>query len=253
MKVLNSEQEKFYKDIEKYNSLFEARLDSLKINDANFMPMLTDAFNEVKIDHKSDDQFEEFVGKYISKEAELELKRNRRVFGGCSMDLSPRYHAQEIALLAAETTKWEIFLRSHLNIMNDRFDRVSDGSYAQQGRQTYIKELEVLNINLIDLILGISIRIENPVENHYFSRIGRTGRAIAESKDTKLFENEILNMIIDNELDDYNRILAYYLFDNYNYSLQDMNIKKENQEKLKIAVSKMPTYISSKIEFQEIK
>ncbi|MES2543611.1 MAG: hypothetical protein V4548_01905 [Bacteroidota bacterium] len=241
------EQENFYDKYQKWESLRLSRLDSLKINDVAFMPMLNDAYIESKSINYSDDAFEEYVGLYISKEAELELKRNRRVVGGCSMDNRPRVHAFNIALLSAETTKWEIFLRSHLDIMNDRFDRVSDGSWAQEGRSTYIKELEILDINILDLILGISLSVENPAENHYFGSINRIGRALSESENKSQIETTILQLIADENLDDYNRVLMYYLFDNYNYNLKDENSKKSNSDKLKLAVSTMPDYIASKI------
>ena len=149
------------------------------------------------------------------------MKRRRRVIGGCSMDQGPRIHAQEIAVLAAETTKWEIFLRSHLDIMNDRFDRVSDGSYAYAGRKTYIRELEVLDINLIDLIVGITLRIDNPSPNHYYSSISRMGRALAESQDRERIERTILEAVSASDLDVYNRQLFYYLYMNYVYNLPD--------------------------------
>lgn len=244
------EYDVYQKKMENWESLRISRSDSLKKADSNFIVMLNEALAEAKTNKFSDDEFEEYVGRYIGKEVELELKRNRRVIGGCSMDNSPRNHALNIAMLSAETTKWEIFLRSHLNIMNDRFDRVSDGSYAQGGRNTYIKEIEVLDINVLDLILGISLRIENPAKNHYYSSISRVGRALSESENPILVETSLLNMISDNNLDDYNRILMYYLFDNYNYNLSDKNAKKVNQSKLKIAVSSMPDYISSKIIFE---
>ncbi|MDR7210075.1 hypothetical protein [Flavobacterium piscis] len=245
--LIEKEYEAFHKKLEKWELLKLVRLDSLRRADTNFDRILNEALAESKITKSSDDAFEEYVGRYVSKEAELELKRNRRVIGGCSMDSSPRIHALNIAMLSAETIKWEIFLRSHLNIMNDRFDRVSDGSYAQKGRNTYIKEVEVLDINVLDLILGISLRIENPSKNHYYSSINRVGRALAESSNATLAEMIILDMIADNDLDDYNRVLMYYLFDNYNYSLTDENIKMLNKTKLQLAVSKMPDYISSRI------
>nr|WP_315253116.1 hypothetical protein [uncultured Flavobacterium sp.] len=246
-KIAEKEYDDFQKKLEIWESLRLARIDSLKNTDSNFVILLNDALIEAKVNRSSDDEFEEYVGRYISKEAELELKRNRRVIGGCSMDSSPRTHALNIAMLSAETTKWEIFLRSHLNIMNDRFDRVSDGSYAQGARSTYIKEIEILDINTLDLILGISLRIENPAKNHYFSSIDRVGCALSESKNLKLAETAILSMISDSDLDDYNRILMYYLFDNYNYNLADENAKKLNKSKLQLAVSNMPDYISSRI------
>lgn len=240
----------FQADNKTWESKRIARLDSLKINDSRFIKLLNDAYEESKLIKSSDDEFEEYVGRYISKDAELEMKRNRRVVGGCSMDQSPRIHAFNIALLSAETTKWDIFLRSHLNIMNDRFDRVSDGSYAQEGRKTYLKELEVLNINVLELIIGTSLRIENPSDNHYFGYIGRTGRALSESSNKDEIESILLNMIADNELDDYNRVLMYFLFDNYNYYIEDKIVQKENYDKLKVAVTKLPDYISSKIEIK---
>ncbi|PXY39095.1 hypothetical protein DMB65_19650 [Flavobacterium cheongpyeongense] len=247
---IEKEYEAFHKKTKKWELSKLVRMDSLKKADMNFDVMLKDALVESKINKSSDDEFEEYVGRYIGRNEELELKRNRRVIGGCSMDSSPRIHALNIAMLSAETIKWEIFLRSHLNIMNDRFERVSDGSYAQKERNTYIKEIEVLDINVLDLILGISLRIENPSKNHYFSSINRVGRALSESTNSQLVETSILDMISDNELDDYNRILMYYLFDNYNYNLTNENTKKLNKSKLQKAVATMPDYISSRIIFE---
>ncbi len=242
----------FKAELDKWNFQKSQRIDSLKQYDPQFMKMFSEAFEEAKTDYKSDDEFETYVGQFVSKEAELELKRNRRVIGGCSMDMMPRIHAQNIALLSAETTKWEIFLRSHLDIMNDRFERVSDGSYALQGRQTYIKELEELNINVIDLLLGVSLRFQDAPKNHYFGSINRIGRAISESKDREDFESAIITMIADDELDDYNRILMYFLMDNYAYNLKDNKEKQQAIAKLNDVVEKLPKHISSKIEIKKI-
>lgn len=249
--LVEKEYEDFNTKMKKWQSQRLARVDSLQKADKNFDVMLRDALAEAKEIKASSDTFEEYVGRYISKEEALELKRNRHVIGGCSMDNSPRVHALNIAMLSAETIKWEIFLRSHLDIMNDRFDRASDGSYAKGARLTYIKEIEVLDINVLDLILGISLRIDNPSKNHYYSSINRVGRALSESSHPELVEASLLDMIKDNDLDDYNRILMYYLFDNYNYNLKDEKIKESNESKLKLAVATMPDYISSRIIFEK--
>lgn len=173
--------------------------------------------------------------------------RSTRVVGGCSMDSRPREHAINIALLSAETFNWEVFLKSHLDIMNDRFERMSDGSYAWDQRNTYIKELEELNINVIDLILGISLRIENPASNHYYGSIGRVGRALSETKNRNEIEQAMLSVISDSELDYYNRLLFYFLFKNYNYYIKDETIKKESNEKLAKAVATLPDYFSNQL------
>jgi len=173
--------------------------------------------------------------------------RSTRVIGGCSQDSRPREHAVNIALLSAETYNWEVFLKAHLDIMNDRFERVSDGNYAWGQRNTYIKELEELNINVTDLILGISFRIENAASNHYYSSIGRVGRALSETKNRTEIENAILSIIMDTELDYYNRLVFYFLFKNYNYHIKDETIKKESNEKLVSAVATLPNYFSDRL------
>ncbi|MCL9807643.1 hypothetical protein NAT51_19125 [Flavobacterium amniphilum] len=185
------------------------------------------------------------------KEKLLDEMRSTRVIGGCSMDSRPREHAMNIALLSAETTNWGVFLKSHLDIMNDRFERVSDGSYAFGQRKTYIKELEELDINVQDLLIGISLRVENPAENHYYGSIGRLGRAISESEHKEAFKKQILSMIEDQQLDDYNRVLAYYLFLNFNSYLDNEKEQKENTALLEKAVQTMPVYLSEKIKLKE--
>jgi hypothetical protein len=124
---------------------------------------------------------------------------------------------------------------------------MSDGSYAWDQRNTYIKELEELNINVIDLILGISFRIENPVSNHYYGSIGRVGRALSETKNRNEIEQAMLSIISDSELDYYNRLLFYFLFKNYNYYIKDETIKKESNEKLAKAVATLPDYFSNQL------
>ncbi len=180
------------------------------------------------------------------KEKLLNEMRSTQVIGYCSMDSRPREHAVNIALLAAETANWEVFLKAHLDIMNDRFDRASDGSYAWGTRQTYIKELEELNINVPDLIFGISLRIENPAQNHYYGSIGRIGRALSETKYKDNIEQRMLSMIEDEELDDFNRVIAYFLFSNYIHYLED-NQQEEKLALLRNSVKKLPDYISAQI------
>ncbi len=240
------EGDNYYEKYAIWDSLRFIKLDSVSKTPA-FIKLLSDAVSEAKESGGSYDEFEEYVAKYYSGKAALEMKRNRIVVGGCSMDNSPRVHAANIAVLAAQTVSWEVFLRAHLNIMNDRFERASDGSYAWAGRKTYIKELEVLDINLTDLLMGISLRIENPSKNHYYGSIGRLGRALSESEKPAEIEKKMLDMVADNTLDNYNRVIIYYLFLNYNYYLTNADKKKENVARLNDAVQKMPEHLSAKM------
>ncbi|WP_421940671.1 hypothetical protein [Pedobacter sp.] len=246
-KGLDVNDKDFYKKLDDLDKIKKQKIDSLYKNDPQFSILLKEATEEALKNHNSNEELEELVQLYYSKETALELKRHRIVVGMCSMDDSPRKHAMKIAMLSAETAKWEVFLRSHLDIMNDKFDRMSDGSYAQAMRQTYIKELEVLDINVLDLLLGISLRVENPSINHYNGSINRLGRALSETKDNRLIEEKMLSMISDNQLDDYNRMLIYYLFLNYNYSLTNKDTKVANVRKLDTAIKTLPDYLAGRL------
>ena len=54
-------------------------------------------------------------------------------------------------------------------------------------------------------------------------------------------------MIEDPKLDDYNRILSYFLFVNYNDFLTNETEQKENLKQLVQAVKTMPVYLSERI------
>lgn len=177
----------------------------------------------------------------------LDKLRSTRVVGECGMDFAPREHAINIALLAADTYNWGVFLKAHLDIMNDRFERMSDGSYALETRATYIKELEALNIDVPNLVVGMSFQIENPASNHYFGRAGRVGRAIVESENRAEIEKTILSIIADKELDLYNRLLFYTLFYNYNYYLPNKAEQKENASRLAKVSSTLPEYVRTRL------
>ncbi len=234
-------------EFDRWDSLRMRYLDQELSQTAAFQTALREAVDEALRTGGSNDPLEFYVARYLSKSQALLLKRKRRVVGFCSQDDSPRLHALNIAALAAQTLNWEIFLRSHLNIMNDYFERQSDGSYAWAKRQTYIRELEELGINVTDLLLGIALRVENAGENHYYGDISRIGRALAESRSPDEVETQLLGMISDDRLDDFNRLLTCYLFLHYNHYLADEGRKATNQNRIKVAVNALPAYLSSQV------
>lgn len=219
-------------------------MDSLMAFDSSFNKGFRTALSYALRHGGSDGDFENWVERYDSPQAALALKRKRIVMGRCSQDGSPRYHAMEIARLSAETTSWDIFVRAHLDIMNDRFQRVSDGSYAWGNRKTYIRELEVLDIHVQDLLLGISIRAEQTSKNHYYGSINRLGRALSETRDPAAIEIKLQEMIADDSLDIYNRILMFYLYHNYTYHLESAGDKKRNIQQLATALKQLPAYVT---------
>ncbi|WP_298137349.1 hypothetical protein [Flavobacterium sp.] len=246
-KKVTKEYYNYINTFEKWQNDKSERVDSLKNNDENFIKLLKNATTYIEKNEYSSEELEDYVGKYISKAKALKMKRSRVVTGSCSMDDSPRRHAQKITFLAAETSNWDVFIKSHLNIMNDSFESVAYSNFGQLSKRTYIKELEELNINVIDLLLGITFRIETQSKNHYFGSISRIGQAIADSKNKDEFEQKATLIISDKKLDDYNRLLVFYLFRNYNNYLKDESRKKNNISKLNLLLNKLPQNLSSKI------
>lgn len=177
----------------------------------------------------------------------LDLKRRRRVWGMCSMDSRPREHAVEIAELAAETVQWDIFLRAHLDIMNDRFDRLIDASYGQGSRGTYIQEIEALGVNTLDLLLGSCLHADGLPQNHYQGNIGRIGRALAEYSNPEELEKRLAGMIADRRLDDFNRLWMYNLFAIYHSYLPEGDRKTTAAARLKQAGQTLPPYLAEKL------
>lgn len=224
------------------------RIDSLMEYDKKFKKLFFRLYRQAMAgDFVTDNDFEEYVGRYVSKEQELIFKRSRTILVGCLSDNGSHAHDFDIAKLAAETVEWDVFLRSHLNIMDDRFRRGSDTSYGQGRQKAYVRELEVIDINVSDLLLGISLDIESSSQNHYFARVNKMGRSLSEAGDKNEIGAEILAMITDASLDDYNRLQMYYLFLDYNTYTVDAVLKAANAKKLDIAVATLPVYIASEI------
>jgi hypothetical protein len=217
-----------------------------------YVDCMVDTNSQVMLEEADYGRYDGLPANYQSlslkeKKTLLDEKRMTRVMGGCSQDQSPRFHARDIAILSAEALEWSIFLRSHLNVMNDRFERASDGSYAWAGRGTYIRELEELDIDIQSLIIGISLRVDNPADNHYHGSISRVGRALSESDQLDRFHELMSDMMNDESLDDYNKILIYYLWRNSNsYALE--KDQAEREENLRKASAGLPDYFVKYLE-----
>ncbi|MGH1334946.1 MAG: hypothetical protein ACRBFS_02385 [Aureispira sp.] len=180
----------------------------------------------------------------------LDTLRTIRVIGYCSQDSRPREHAVAIATVATHTTQWEVFLRAHLDVLNDRFSRRSDGNYAWKERQTYLQELEVLEINVPDLLLGITLRVDHPEAYHYMGSLGRLGHAILESKDSAIILERLLLMIKDPQLDLFNRrLLANFYWSHLHYLPLDDPILALQIKQLKTALKKLPITMTEGLKF----
>ncbi len=177
----------------------------------------------------------------------LLMKRSRVVYGYCSQDDAPRMHARDIAVLASQAHQWPVFIRAHLDIMNDHFDRMSDGDYAEAGRKTYLRELELLDIPAQQLLLGTIFMTSNVPSSHYTGDLRRIGRAFTESAYAAGFEKQIKSMMKDKNLDPFNKCLFFLLYINYCYRLPLESDRNARINDLKATSASYPEFIRAGI------
>ena len=220
-------------------------------HDRRFRELFKDALDEAS-NHLSvtDEEFEEYTEKYDSKEQALYFKRCRKVVSHYQ-DHTARRHMFNIARLAGETLEWEILMRAHMSIMHERiFNELPEFS-QETGKpfyinETYIKELEAMNVNVVDFLIGLGLRLE-VISDGYERNPFRLGKPLAEALDGDVALNALLAMIADNELDDYNRATMYHIYRNYNLFVDDEAERAKNFRKLEEAAAFLPDYLLNTI------
>lgn len=224
--------------------------DSLFNNDKEFKNLLLKSLSYAEENKVSNGDLEDFTAQLISKEKALNLMRQNQKVGSCSFDNSPIIQQKRIAKLSAQTQNWEVFIKAFLNVMNDYAPRIADSNIASQSRSTYIEELFKLDLDIHKILLGSNLRIEDSINNHYFSN----GRKIAQSyanlgtEHQQYFENTILDIISNDSVDAFNKLHFYNTVKNYQYFIKD-SIKKAALEKdIKNLVPLLPKEIKSRIE-----
>jgi hypothetical protein len=212
-------------------------------NNPRIRQLFSNAVKEALEKGNGSTELESLAEGLCSKDTILLMKRSRIVVGSCSMDDAPRRHARDIATLAAQTHQWPVFIRAHLDIMNDHFQRMSDGSYAQPMRKTYLRELELLDIPAQKLLLGSVLQLSNVPESHYYGNIRRIGRAFTESEHAADFEKTVKAYMKDEQLDPFNKCLFFLLYASYCYQQPEVAGEKSKISELKMELDAYPEYV----------
>lgn len=190
---------------------------------------------------------EEAATGIYSLDTVLLMKRSRTVYGNCSHDDAPIRHARDIAVLASQTHQWPVFIRAHLNIMNDQFERMSDADYAEARRKTHLRELELLDIPAQQLLFGTVFMASNLSSSHYTGNIQRIGRAFTESGYAAAFEKQIKSIMKDKNLDPFNQCIFLLLYTSYCYHQPLESVTKSKVNELKATAAAYPEYIRAGI------
>ncbi|HSZ24245.1 MAG TPA: hypothetical protein VK766_00930 [Cytophagaceae bacterium] len=212
--------------------------------DTAFFKLASKALKEAKESNCFSFTFVNYIALYYNKSYALDLKRSRYRIGICSMDSSPRSYLSEIASLSADAGRWDVFLRAHLNLINDRVYRNSDNSSAVKYRGLYVRELEALPMDLPKLFPGMMFRINNAPKYHYYNTLVRSAKAMSMTSDSLLFTNQLLTIAKDTSLDVFNRVIFAHVYENLLYyrKLDKINFNTA-YDKLIIGIQDLPFFI----------
>lgn len=237
------------------SSLWQDRIshfsDSLFHHDSAFRSLLEESLNYAEKEKVSNGYLENFTAQFISKERALNLMRQNQQVGSCSFDTGPENQLRRIAVLAAETHQWDIFIQAFLNIMNDRASRVANSNIASASRKTYAEELTKLDLDLFRLLLGINFRIlVEEGDQHYSGSGGKIAQAFASlPKDYQIrFENELGGILSDPDLDDFNALHFYNTLLNYQYFMRETERASLIGQLVQEVEKRLPNPIRARVE-----
>lgn len=169
----------------------------------------------------------------------LEEWRNLRIKRDCGMDKRPLRYAVELAQIAAAAERWDIFLRAHLYVLEERYQVP-----CKECPQTHMMELEALNIDVPALLLGSLLSIQSKHSHHYFKDHQKLAKALKEAKDKEYILEQVLTMIQEEQLDTYNRYKAAHLYLEYLLEKRHIEDNKANfleeVKTLKKAIATLP-------------
>lgn len=213
----------------------------------DFDELALNAWKEASDSNCYDFEFIDNLAKYYSQKLAFHLKRSVYPIGISSLDSSPREYLIELAILAADVGRWDVFLRAHLNMMNDYARRNSDNSMAARNRGVYIKELDQLPINLDKMFIGMLFRIDNAPKFHYYNTLTRSATAMALSRYQMKFKSLLFTVLSDRSVDTYNRVVFAYTYLNF---LERLELKEEKlkYEKAKLlnGISDLPAFLRNR-------
>lgn len=184
----------------------------------------------------------------------LDSARNLRIASCFPSDPGQGMHARVIAILAAETGEWEIWLRAHLKIMGSGIPLPENELFENPVAYAHLRELEAANIRVFDLFIGMILRVENPSKGRFLAFAGLLAPAFLEVEDQDQLAWEFVELISAEGLDDYNRLVVTRVFLEYTNLLEDEERKEQHLTQLKASLKMLPSHVAALIgaELEEV-
>jgi hypothetical protein len=174
----------------------------------------------------------------------LDTLRSLLFYGSCGADSSPIDHAREITEVAASVGNLEIFLKAHLEIILDFHNKGENGVYATECPLSNLEIMELIHADCHRLLLGfILLDGSSCLDSEWHNPVYSVGTALAKTKFKSRLESYLVEMILDPELDDYNRYIMFQVFYYYAGSLDNSADKARCKKQLKEIVSELPAQL----------
>lgn len=178
------------------------------------------------------------------KEKLLYKLRNSYVVSECGYDRSSMEHLLNINKVSAELNKWDVYIRSSMNIINNR------SLYSKDN--VFVKNMELFNLDILSLFIGVNFRFMNPNLNHFEADYSTIGREISVLKNKQAFRDKMIEIIEDKNLDLNNRIIIYFLFKTYNNCIDDEGEKNMNEVLINNSLKTLPEFIATRIKDENV-
>lgn len=218
--------------------------------DSNFLFLLNNAISANLKQAKYDQDFEQYVARYASKEILLQIMRNRMESRGCINDLEDWKHTLNIARLAMETSQRDIFVKAHLYALMECISWTSTEFRSQ--KMSMVTELQATGLDLASILAGMTLLIDEE-DKVVYGRRANSGRILQELPDQGAALQFLLNLISDQQLDYLNRTAFLKMFFEYNFYEPDSGKRKENYYKVRKLAGSWPVGLLASVDWERYK
>ncbi len=143
----------------------------------------------------------------------LSFHRNHPITGSCSMDERPILQLEKIAKSAALNMDWDLFIKAHLDLINNRFSAFAYSSYGVANREAPAKSLESI-FDPTALFLGTILQYHQSYPKQYISNRFQIAKSLLLLSHREQAIEWLIDMSTSSGLDLYNRLC---IFDMLNY------------------------------------
>lgn len=158
----------------------------------------------------------------IQQKELLQQVRGISIEISCGADESPCFHYLQLARLAALTGNPALFLKAHWEAI-ENYSSVHDLGYYLESEYPYYhsgaRELDQLNINLVDLTVGFLLPTNQLSLSFYHNYKNILANILVHSKDRMAILEEVENLIKNPQLTLFHRQLAAYFYHDFLFAL----------------------------------